>query len=212
MNEILVLYYSRHGSVAQMARAMAHGVESVSGMTARLRTVPPVSADADERAPAIPDEGPPYAVLDDLRECSGLLLGSPTRFGNMAAPLKHFLDGTSALWLSGANASHIHAVGGTIDEWAVQRAHSSEATAQILEYGRARQALATLRRQRHQNEAVVVEEQALWRAMSSWRPQQGDCGSDHAPEEVSEGFVASVASDASAAVSAGVEYLRAGAY
>ncbi|MFC4253299.1 MAG: NAD(P)H:quinone oxidoreductase [Sinimarinibacterium flocculans] len=110
MNEILVLYYSRHGSVAQMARAMAHGVESVSGMTARLRTVPPVSADADERAPAIPDEGPPYAVLDDLRECSGLLLGSPTRFGNMAAPLKHFLDGTSALWLSGVLAGKPAAV------------------------------------------------------------------------------------------------------
>ncbi|WP_370309209.1 NAD(P)H:quinone oxidoreductase [Sinimarinibacterium flocculans] len=110
MNEILVLYYSRHGSVAQMARATAHGVESVSGMTARLRTVPPVSADADERAPAIPDEGPPYAVLDDLRECSGLLLGSPTRFGNMAAPLKHFLDGTSALWLSGVLAGKPAAV------------------------------------------------------------------------------------------------------
>ncbi|MEC9362739.1 MAG: NAD(P)H:quinone oxidoreductase [Pseudomonadota bacterium] len=110
MNEILVLYYSRHGSVAQMARAMAHGVESVSGMTARLRTVPPVSADADERAPAIPDEGPPYAVLDDLRECSGLLFGSPTRFGNMAAPLKHFLDGTSALWLSGVLAGKPAAV------------------------------------------------------------------------------------------------------
>lgn len=110
MNEILVLYYSRHGSVAQMARAIAHGVESVSGVVARLRTVPPVSADPDERAPAIPESGPPYATLDDLRECSGLLLGSPTRFGNMAASLKHFLDGTSALWLSGALAGKPAAV------------------------------------------------------------------------------------------------------
>jgi NAD(P)H dehydrogenase (quinone) len=102
VNEVLVLYYSRHGSVAQMARAIAHGVESVPGVAARLRTVPPVSADPDERAPPIPDDGPPYATLDDLRECAGLLLGSPTRFGNMAAALKHFLDGSSALWLSGA--------------------------------------------------------------------------------------------------------------
>jgi NAD(P)H dehydrogenase (quinone) len=101
VTEILVLYYSRHGSVAQMARAVALGVDSVAGASARLRTVPPVSADAAERAPEIPDDGPPYATADDLRECAGLVLGSPTRFGNMASAMKHFLDGTSSLWLSG---------------------------------------------------------------------------------------------------------------
>jgi NAD(P)H dehydrogenase (quinone) len=101
VTEILVLYYSRHGSVAQMARAVALGVDSVSGASARLRTVPPVSADPDERPPPIPDQGPPYATADDLRECAGLVLGSPTRFGNMASAMKHFLDGSSSLWLSG---------------------------------------------------------------------------------------------------------------
>nr|WP_211242797.1 NAD(P)H:quinone oxidoreductase [Sinimarinibacterium sp. CAU 1509] len=100
--EVLVLYYSRQGSVAQMARRIARGVESVDGVAARLRTVPPVTADHAQRGPAIPDEGAPYAQASDLRECAGLLLGSPTRFGNMAAPLKHFLDGTSDVWLSGA--------------------------------------------------------------------------------------------------------------
>ncbi len=84
-----------------MGRAAALGVESVSGVVARLRTVPPVSADPAERAPDIPDNGPPYATADDLRECAGLVLGSPTRFGNMASAMKHFLDGTSSLWLSG---------------------------------------------------------------------------------------------------------------
>lgn len=102
MTDILVLYYSRHGSVAQMARRVAHGVESVRGASARLRTVPPVSANPAERGPEIPADGPPFASADDLRECAGLVMGSPTRFGNMAAPLKSFLDGTSALWMSGA--------------------------------------------------------------------------------------------------------------
>ncbi len=102
MNEILVLYYSRYGSVAQMARHYARGIEQVTGMQARLRTVPPVSATTEATDPDVPDSGPPYATLNDLRECVGLALGSPTRFGNMAAPLKYFIDSTSALWLSGA--------------------------------------------------------------------------------------------------------------
>lgn len=102
MADILVLYYSRNGSVAQMARQIARGVESVEGAQARLRTVPPVSADHQQRGPAVPDSGAPYVTPSDLSECAGLLLGSPTRFGNMAAPLKHFLDSTSAQWLSGA--------------------------------------------------------------------------------------------------------------
>lgn len=102
MSEILVLYYSRYGSVAQMARHYARGIEQVSGMQARLRTVPPVSATIEAIDPEVPDNGPPYAMLSDLQECAGLALGSPTRFGNMAAPLKYFIDSTSALWLSGA--------------------------------------------------------------------------------------------------------------
>ena len=102
MAEILILYYSRHGSTAAMARQIARGVESVAGMQARLRTVPPVSAATEAVAPAVPDDGPPYASGNDLRECAGLILGSPTRFGNMAAPLKYFIDSTSDLWLSGA--------------------------------------------------------------------------------------------------------------
>src|SRR5688572_22415781 len=102
MAEILVLYYSRTGSVGRMARLVARGVESVPGATARLRTVPPVSADCEQTAPEVPADGPPYAEHRDLRECAGLVLGSPTRFGNMAAPLKYFLDGTSALWLDGS--------------------------------------------------------------------------------------------------------------
>jgi NAD(P)H dehydrogenase (quinone) len=100
--EILVLYYSRHGSVAKMARQIARGIESVPEAQARLRTVPPVTSDPEVRGPAVPDEGSPYATAADLQQCAGLVLGSPTRFGNMAAPLKYFLDGTSALWLSGA--------------------------------------------------------------------------------------------------------------
>ena len=102
MHDILVLYYSRQGSTAALARHVCHGVESVTGMRAKLRTVPPVSATVEAPAPAVPASGPPYATHDDLAECAGLVLGSPTRLGNMAAPLKYFLDGTSALWLSGA--------------------------------------------------------------------------------------------------------------
>ncbi len=97
---ILVLYYSRTGAVAELARQVARGVES-SGMEACLRTVPPVSADHQASAPAVPDSGAPYVTLEDLRGCAGLALGSPTRFGNMAAPLKYFIDQTSDLWMSG---------------------------------------------------------------------------------------------------------------
>lgn len=99
--EVLVLYYSRHGATAEMARLVARGVDSVAGCTARVRTVPPVSTECEATQPEIPDSGPPYASLDDLKQCAGLALGSPTRFGNMAAPLKYFLDSTSSLWLSG---------------------------------------------------------------------------------------------------------------
>jgi NAD(P)H dehydrogenase (quinone) len=102
MNDILILYYSRQGSTAAVARQICRGVESVPGMRARLRTVPPVTATTAALDPAVPDAGAPYATHGDLLECKGLILGSPTRFGNMAAPLKYFLDGTSALWLSGA--------------------------------------------------------------------------------------------------------------
>ncbi len=102
MTEVLVLYYSRHGATAELGRHVVRGIESVPGATARLRTVPAVSAVSEATAPSVPDSGPPYATHDDLVECDGLLIGSPTRFGNMAAPLKYFLDGTSALWLNGA--------------------------------------------------------------------------------------------------------------
>ncbi|AEF21485.1 NAD(P)H:quinone oxidoreductase [Pseudomonas fulva] len=98
---ILVLYYSRHGATAEMARHIARGIE-LQGMEARLRTVPAVSAECEAVADRIPAEGAPYASLDDLKNCAGLALGSPTRFGNMAAPLKYFLDGTSNLWLTGS--------------------------------------------------------------------------------------------------------------
>jgi NAD(P)H dehydrogenase (quinone) len=101
MAEILVLYYTRHGATAELARQVARGVESVPGARARLRTVPPVSPDTEVGAPPVPADGPPYASADDLRDCDGLVMGSPTRFGNMAAPLKYFLDGTGALWLNG---------------------------------------------------------------------------------------------------------------
>src|SRR6202047_58705 len=110
MNEILVLYYSRQGSTAALARQVCRGVETVPGMQARLRTVAPVAATTERLDPSVPDEGPPYATHDDLVQCCGLVLGSPTRFGNMAAPLKFFLDGTSALWLSGALAGKPAAV------------------------------------------------------------------------------------------------------
>jgi len=100
--EILVLYYSRHGAVRQMAQLIARGIEQESGATARLRTVPHVSAVTQPIAPAVPESGAPYVELRDLTECAGLALGSPTRFGNMAAPLKAFWDSTSELWLNGA--------------------------------------------------------------------------------------------------------------
>lgn len=101
MSEILVLYYSRHGSTAGMARIIAQGIDQVNGMQARIRTVPAVSTVCEKTADDIPDDGPPYATVEDLQECSGLIVGSPTRFGNMAAPMKYFLDGTSNEWLSG---------------------------------------------------------------------------------------------------------------
>lgn len=102
MNDILILYYSRGGSVARLARQVARGVEEVAGVQARLRSVPPVAPVTQVAAPPEPQDGAPYATQRDLEECSGLILGSPTRFGNMAAPLKHFLDGSGALWASGA--------------------------------------------------------------------------------------------------------------
>jgi NAD(P)H dehydrogenase (quinone) len=110
VTEVLVVFYSRKGSTAELARQVCRGIESVTGARARLRTVPPVVTAIDEPQPAIPPEGPPYATHDDLRECHGLVLGSPTRFGNMAAPLKHFLDGTSSLWVSGVLANKPAAV------------------------------------------------------------------------------------------------------
>jgi len=110
MNEILVLYYSRQGSTAALARQVCRGVETVAGMQARLRTVPPLTATTERADPPVPNEGPPYASHEDLIQSCGLILGSPTRFGNMAAPLKFFLDGTSALWLSGALANKPAAV------------------------------------------------------------------------------------------------------
>lgn len=101
---ILVLYYSRNGQTAELAQHIARGVARVNGMEARLRSVPPVSPDTDASLPPVPDSGAPYASKSDLAGCAGLALGSPTRFGNMAAPLKHFLDTTGDLWLSGALA------------------------------------------------------------------------------------------------------------
>ena len=101
MSYILILYYSRYGATAEMARRVTRGVEE-GGMEARVRTVPAVSAVCEAVANSVPESGAPYAELDDLRHCAGLALGSPTRFGNMAAALKHFLDGTGSMWLSGA--------------------------------------------------------------------------------------------------------------
>lgn len=100
--EILVLYYSRNGSVAQLARLIARGVEEVEGVRARVRQVPPVAPVTQAVQPPVPDAGAPYATLADLRECAGLVMGSPTRFGNMAAPMKHFIDSTASEWVSGA--------------------------------------------------------------------------------------------------------------
>jgi NAD(P)H dehydrogenase (quinone) len=104
MANILILYYSRYGATAAMADQIARGVESVPGAEAVLRTVPGVSPLSEQSVPAIPETGAPYATLDDLQHCDGLALGSPTHFGNMAAPLKYFLDNTSSLWFSGALA------------------------------------------------------------------------------------------------------------
>lgn len=104
MTEILVLYYSRNGATAELARQACRGVESVAGAAAKLRTVPPVSAESERPPKLVPVTGAPYVTLEDLRNADGLLLGSPTRFGNMAAPLKYFLDSTSSLWVSGALA------------------------------------------------------------------------------------------------------------
>lgn len=101
MTEILVLYYSRTGKVAQLARLVARGVEEVDGMRARLRSVPPVAPVTETSAPPEPEDGSPYATRDDLRDCAGLVMGSPTRFGNMAAPMKFFIDSTAAEWASG---------------------------------------------------------------------------------------------------------------
>ena len=101
---ILVLYYSRHGATRKLAELIAQGIEGVPGVDARLRTVPAVSSVAEATAPQIPDHGAPYVDAQDLAECAGLALGSPTRFGNMAAPLKYFLDGTATAWLAGTLA------------------------------------------------------------------------------------------------------------
>jgi len=101
MPYILILYYSRYGATGEMGRQIARGVEEIRGIEARLRTVPAVSTLCEATQDDIPDTGPPFAELDDLRNCAGLALGSPTRYGNMAAPLKYFLDGTSPLWMAG---------------------------------------------------------------------------------------------------------------
>jgi len=102
MSEILVLYYSQGGAVREMAQLIARGIESVNGAKARIRTVPKISANCEATEPEIPNSGDPYVEPNDLEECIGLALGSPTRFGNMAAPMKYFLDGTASLWLKGA--------------------------------------------------------------------------------------------------------------
>ncbi len=110
MNEVLVLYYSRQGSTAALARQICRGVESIPSMQSRLRTVPPVAVTTQRIDPPVPEAGAPYATQEDLVQCCALILGSPTRFGNMAAPVKFFLDGTSSLWLSGALAGKPAAV------------------------------------------------------------------------------------------------------
>lgn len=110
MKEILVLYYSQGGAVREMAQLIARGIESIKGVKARIRTVPKVSANCEATEPEVPASGAPYAELKDLQECIGLALGSPTRFGNMAAPMKYFLDGTISLWLKGTLISKPAAV------------------------------------------------------------------------------------------------------
>jgi NAD(P)H dehydrogenase (quinone) len=110
MAEVLVVYYSRDGSTAELARQACRGIESIAGASATLRTVPPVSAGSEAAPQPVPDRGPPYATLEELRRADALMLGSPTRFGNMAAPLKYFIDSTSSLWLDGALAGKPAAV------------------------------------------------------------------------------------------------------
>ncbi len=102
--EVLVLNYSRYGATKALAREVCHGIDSVKDVAARLRTIPPVSTVSEAVEDPVPEDGPPYATADDLKECAGLVMGSPTRFGNMAAPLKYFLDGTGSEWLSGVLA------------------------------------------------------------------------------------------------------------
>jgi len=102
--DILVLYYSRHGATRRLAELVAQGIDAVPGAAARLRTVPPVAPSTEIAAPPVPPEGSPYVELADLEQCAGIALGSPTRFGNMAAPLKHFIDSTAGLWLAGTLA------------------------------------------------------------------------------------------------------------
>ncbi len=102
MSEILVLYCSRNGTTEALAREVCHGVDSVAGMAARLRTVPKVSAVTEATEDAVPESGPPYALASDLAECAGVVMGSPTRFGNMDAALKHYLDNTVGEWFAGA--------------------------------------------------------------------------------------------------------------
>ena len=102
MPYLLVLYYSRHGATEKLAKAIANGVELIDGIEARIRTVPAVSTNCEKTQAAVPDQGPPFVTLEDLKDCAGLALGSPTRFGNMAAAMKYFWDGTAGLWQSGA--------------------------------------------------------------------------------------------------------------
>ena len=110
MAEVLVVYYSRDGSTAELARQACRGIESIAGATATLRTVPAVSASSEAAPRSVPDQGPPFATLEELRRADALMLGSPTRFGNMAAPLKYFIDSTASLWLDGALAGKPAAV------------------------------------------------------------------------------------------------------
>ncbi|OJW97916.1 NAD(P)H:quinone oxidoreductase [Thiobacillus sp. 65-1402] len=110
MTEILVLYYSAGGSVREMAQLVARGVNQVAGAAARVRTVPPLAPRTQVAEPPVPEEGAPYVELADLEQCAGIALGSPTRFGNMAAPLKYFLDTTGALWAKGTLAGKPAAV------------------------------------------------------------------------------------------------------
>ena len=117
MIEILVLYYSRYGAVKQMAQFVARGIEQVPGAVARVRTVPNISAVCEAVEPDVPATGAPYVGVKDLDECAALALGSPTRFGNMAAPLKYFMDSTSGLWLKGAMAGKPAAVFTSTSSW-----------------------------------------------------------------------------------------------